>query len=150
MEASAVFESARRGERRGCRPVARAACGGPHALRRARGVGVALLALLALVGASAPGAEAFVYWANQNGTIGRASLDGTGVNENFITGTNLGAIAVDAAHVYWTTGGTTAADTSIGRANLDGTGANQRFITGTSFPFWVAVGAGHVYWTNQG
>src|SRR5436190_846943 len=108
MEASAVFESARRGEKRGCRPVARAACGGPHALRRARGVGVALLALLALVGASAPGAEAFVYWANQNGTIGRANLDGTGVNQRFITGTTTSenqaaaGIAVDAAHIYWT------------------------------------------------
>src|SRR5919199_1486184 len=77
-------------------------------------------------------ADAFVYWANSGtGTIGRANLDGTDVNQNFITGANAPAgVAVDGAHLYWTnftgTGG------SIGRANLDGTGVDQSFINTTA------------------
>lgn len=52
-----------------------------------------------------------LYWANLNGnTIGRANVDGTGVNQSFITG----------------------ATGTIARANLDGAGANLNFITGTS------------------
>src|ERR687886_753336 len=86
-------------------------------------------------------ADAFVYWANSGtGTIGRANLDGTDVNQNFITGANAPAgVAVDGAHLYWTnftgTGG------AIGRANLDGTGVDQSFITGASRPGGVAVDA---------
>ena len=65
------------------------------------------------------------------GTIGRANLDGTGVNQSFITGASSPrGVAVDAAHVYWANPGTG----TIGRANLDGTGANQSFITGASRP----------------
>ena len=62
-------------------------------------------------------------------TIGRANLDGTGVNQNFITGaSDPNGVAVDANHVYWANYVTNA----IGRANLDGTGVNQSFITGAS------------------
>jgi hypothetical protein len=44
-----------------------------------------LAAVLVLTLAVAARADAFVYWANTNaGTIGRANLDGTGVNQNFI------------------------------------------------------------------
>ncbi len=94
-----------------------------------------------------------VYWANQGGTIGtigRANLDGTGVNQSFInttvaSGGFLGTgIAVDSSHVYWTN------SASIGRANLNGTGANQWFISGASRPDAVAVDSGHVYWANYG
>src|SRR2546421_7062559 len=46
MQVSELFESVRSGVRCGCPPVARGACGRPRALRRARGVGVVLLALL--------------------------------------------------------------------------------------------------------
>jgi virginiamycin B lyase len=83
-----------------------------------------------------------VYWTNLDAdTIGRANLDGTGVNQSFITGASDPAgVAVDATHVYWSNAGT---DTgTIGRANLDGTGANQSFITGASGPAGVAVDAG--------
>ena len=47
-------------------------------------IGVAAAGVMAL---GAQAADAYVYWAN-NGTdsIGRANLDGTGVNQSFITG----------------------------------------------------------------
>jgi hypothetical protein len=40
----------------------------------------------------------YIYWANVfDGTIGRANLDGTGVDQSFITGaTNPDSVAVDA------------------------------------------------------
>ena len=52
--------------------------------------------------------ERFIYWANQSVTdsIGRARIDGTGVNPTFIPNlTNVEGIAVDAKHIYWTEGG---------------------------------------------
>ena len=82
-----------------------------------------------------------VYWTNAvTNTIGRASLDGTDVNQTFISGVNghPQGVAVDAGHVYWTNEGTN----TIGRANLDGTGVDQSFITGASAPFGVAVDPG--------
>jgi hypothetical protein len=67
-----------------------------------------LAALLVLTLALASRAEAFIYWANHDlgggsrGTIARANLDGTGVDESFIDVFTEGAvptgIAVDANH----------------------------------------------------
>jgi Domain of unknown function (DUF5050) len=104
---------------------------------------VLLTVILAL--AFAPRAAAFVYWANGGGTIGRADLDGTAVNQSFVAdaGTPCGA-AVDGAHVYWANdsdGGT------IERANLNGTGP-ESLIDGATFPCGVAVDASHVYWAS--
>jgi hypothetical protein len=89
---------------------------------------------------------AHVYWENFDGSIGRANLDGSGVNPTFIPAVGaVFGVAVDRAHVYWTT------FNSIGRANLDGTGANQNFILFdplVDLPCGVAVDAGHLYWAN--
>ena len=87
-----------------------------------------LLASDALTGTGAPAGH--IFWANLNtGTIGRANLDGSGVNQNFITGASgpVGVVA-DASHIYWANFGAG----TIGRANLDGSGVNQSFITGAS------------------
>jgi centrosomal CEP192-like protein/low-density lipoprotein receptor class B len=90
-----------------------------------------------------------IYWSNAsaaNGSIGRANLDGTGVNQSFITGTNHPvAVAVDSGHIYWTN----SFSGTIGRANLDGTGVNQSFITGANNPTGLAVDSGHIYWANR-
>ncbi len=116
-----------------------------QAVRRAwcRGVALASVLLAAVVGclAFAGAANAYVYWANDGATsttIGRANLNGTGANENFITGGKVPCfVAVDASHVYWAnTNGTT-----IGRANLNGTGVNQNFITGANEPCGVDLRA---------
>ena len=90
-------------------------------------------------------ADAYVYWTNDTGTIGRANLDGSNVDQAFITGpAEPFGVAVDANHVYW-------ADhdqDSIGRANIDGTSVDEDFIAATN-PQGVAVNASHIYWTND-
>ena len=96
-----------------------------------------------------------IFWANSNpgGTsIGRANLDGSNVNPNFITGaTAPGGVAVTATHVYWTNNSPTIGEDSIGRANLDGSGVNQDFISvmPDANLFEVAVNATHIFWGNS-
>jgi hypothetical protein len=76
-----------------------------------------------------------VYWANlgestSDGTIGRAGIDGTGLERNFVTGVGTPvAMAVDDVHIYWANGETATHRGSVGRANLDGTGVDQDFIS---------------------
>ena len=114
---------------------------------RPRGRALALAVTLAVMvsGCLAAQADAFIYWTSSNSNaIGRANLDGTGVNQSFITGASGPAgVAVDGQHVYWANN----SNGPIGRANLDGTGVNQSFIT-AQFPDGVAVDGQHVYWTN--
>jgi hypothetical protein len=56
---------------------------------------VAGIVLLAACGGGSSGssgahASTYIYWANSNGsTIGRADLNGTGVNQRFITGADV-------------------------------------------------------------
>jgi hypothetical protein len=77
-----------------------------------------------------------IYWTNDfPETIGRANLDGTGVNQSLITGIAASTgVAVDGSFIYWSNFGNT-----IGRANLDGTGVNESFITGAATPFGIAI-----------
>jgi virginiamycin B lyase len=105
-------------------------------------VGAIVVLLLVFVGS----AEAHVYWTNNAAaTIGRANLDGTGVNQGLVSGGfNPCGVAVDGAHVYW---GNIGAGT-IGRASLDGSGANQSFVGGQVGPCGVAVDGAHVYWAD--
>ncbi|MEI8082827.1 MAG: hypothetical protein WCI74_13390 [Actinomycetes bacterium] len=111
---------------------------------------VVIAAALAMAGAIliAPGAanaaSGHVFWSNLESSLGRANLDGTGVNQSLITGGDPHLMAVDATHVYWAN----AATGSVGRANLDGTGTNQSFITGGNGTYGVAVDATHIYWSN--
>ena len=116
-----------------------------HRARHAARLLTALLALTAAL-AFAPFATAHaqIYWANaETGAIGRANLNGTGVNTRFITDTHVSGVAVDAAHVYWSNGDL------IGRANLDGSGVDQSFIdSGFLRIKGLAVGTGHVYWAG--
>jgi hypothetical protein len=108
----------------------------------------AVLAALALLIAPPHAHGNFVYWANPNGTsIGRAKINGTGANNNFITGlTQPSDVAVDSEFIYWGDG-----PNRIGRANLDGSGVNPNFITtGVTGPFGIAVTANSgIYWVNH-
>ena len=101
----------------------------------------------------------FVYWASGGQTtIGRAKLNGTGVNNAFITGlSNVGGVAVDSKFIYWTQG--TTGTSSIGRANLDGSGVNPNFIPHAAgvqdfdpVPSHaaIAVNSSGIFWNNTG
>ena len=94
----------------------------------------------------------YIYWMNAAEgampvAIGRANLDGTGVDKRFITGVTPGcAITVVRGHIYWTNAGFVESRYAIGRANVDGTGVDQRFIRTAGIPCGVAVYQGHIYW----
>ena len=95
----------------------------------------------------------YIYWINfvegaKPVAIGRANLDGTGVNKRFIPGrpANGCGIAVAGGHIYWTNAGFVESRYAIGRANLDGTGVNHRFIRTAGIPCGIAAYQGHIYW----
>lgn len=93
-----------------------------------------------------------IYWSgfvSGGWAIGRANLDGTGVNQDFIpVPGQLTAVAVDGTHIYWENDFAY----TIGRANLDGTGVNQDFISiGSGRGAWgIAVDGTYIYWSNLG
>jgi hypothetical protein len=94
-----------------------------------------------------------VYWTDEAPTdgIGRANLDGTGIDQQFITGASSPCgVVVDSAHIYWANQGPIGTGTTIGRANLDGSNVDQSFISGASDPCGIAVDGSHVYWANLG
>jgi virginiamycin B lyase len=112
-------------------------------------VAATVLAALALLIAPPHAHGNFVYWSSgsPNSSIGRAKINGTGLNRNFITGLgNPDGVAVDSRFVYWSDRG----NNTIGRANLDGTGINPSFIaTGVDSPVGVAVNGSGIYWGNN-
>jgi len=77
--------------------------------------------------------------------MGRANLDGTAVNQSFISGATypdgMVAIAAGPGHVYWTNGRYQNGNWNyyIGRANLDGSGVDQSFISGANGNGGIAV-----------
>ncbi len=75
--------------------------------------------------------------------IGRANIDGSGVQPSFIP-TTAKWTAVDSAHIYWTN---TAAGT-IGRADIGGANPEPSFITGLENPEGIAIDSGHIYWAE--
>jgi hypothetical protein len=129
-------------------------------------LGVALLAII--VGAatlgfaagghatSAPAAAPYLYWASGKTTIGRARLDGTGVEQSFVSGTGRGpcGVALDREHIYWgeRIGGKVGSPDkggAIGRANRDGSGVDATFIpTPAHHGCGVAIAGSHIYWTS--
>jgi virginiamycin B lyase len=87
-----------------------------------------------------------VYWANPFvDTIGRAKLDGSEVEKEFITGVNPFALAIAGGHIYWTN-----ADAhTIGRAKLDGSGVEEGFVGSVGSFFGLAADSGHLYWGDE-
>lgn len=94
----------------------------------------------------------------RNGTIGRANIDGSAPDDQFLKvynpcgtggfGLNQGpgGVAVAGGHVYWTD----TDDGKIGRANAaDGTGTTPAFISGADYPMNIAATASEIYWTNN-
>jgi Low-density lipoprotein receptor repeat class B len=126
---------------------------GDHPLRRQAAISIVVAMLLAIIALLLlpPHAHGnFVYWANSSPetTIGRAKINGTGLNNNFITGLNNPAgVAVDSRFIYWVEKGAN----RIGRANLDGTGVNPSFISSAVVdPQGIAVTANSgLFWVNN-
>ena len=115
--------------------AAASAAGGRSTLMRAALV-LAALAIAAL--ALAVRADGFVYWANDDGTIASATLDGAAANPTLSASDGrVRGLAVDSSYIYWAD---MDADT-IGRANLNGSGVNESFIGGAYDPLGVAVDA---------
>ena len=79
----------------------------------------------------------YLYWTNPlTKSVGRARLDGTGVNNAFVRGIdfdteNPNGIAVDRRYIYWSEGNRL----RIGRANLDGTKRVPRLLDAGYAPF---------------
>jgi sugar lactone lactonase YvrE len=105
-----------------------------------------LPAIVVAAALAAPDARAYIYWTNgDGGTIGRANLDGSGANQNFIVNSNRPyGVAVDGAHVYWAN----YSGETIGRANLDGSAADQGFVKLEHGPRGVAVDSSHLFWAE--
>ena len=106
----------------------------------------AAIAVAGLAGLAIPAsAGAYVYWANSgSGTIGRASNDGTGVNQSFInpgSSSNLDGLSVGTNDIFW-------ADSfvGVGHANIDGSSPNDSFISDGNRTIGVASDSTYVFW----
>jgi virginiamycin B lyase len=89
--------------------------------------------------------SSFIYYSNDT-TIGRANLDGTAPDPNFIPspdGYPCG-VTVDSSHIYW------GHDGFIGRADLDGGNSDPSWLPGPDGPCGLAVDGSHIYWANEG
>jgi len=92
--------------------------------------------------------SAHLYYgvASNEGSIGRANLDGSESDNGFVDGLEFpSGLAVDGPHVYWADRLTN----QIGRANLDGSGVERDFIDGADYPCGVAVDGSYLYWSNR-
>jgi virginiamycin B lyase len=115
--------------------------------------GIALSVALAGTGvpaAKAAGSAPQIFYSDPGAdSIGGANLDGTDVNNTFISGASgLQEMTAVNGYLYWANG----TAKTIGRASLDGSGVNQSFIStgGANGPVGVAVDGQYVYWTDGG
>lgn len=90
-----------------------------------------------------------IYWsARDQGTIGRADINGTHVDSHFITGLQSpNGLALSSRNLYWASTNPSYSS-SIGRASLNGTHVDQNFIPGLSYPFAVVAAGGRLYWAD--
>jgi hypothetical protein len=122
-------------------------------MRRIVSAGAAACALAAV---SASSAQAYVYWSNAGlgvgvgTTIGRADLDGSGIDDSFVPDASGEAgIAIDGSYIYWANDGANA----IGRSNLDGSDPDPTFIPDATSghdaaPDFVTTDGTYIYWTD--
>ena len=94
-----------------------------------------------------------IYWTGHangvpgKGTIGRARLDGSHRQPNFITGaSNPCGLAVDRGHIYWSN---TVSAGWIGRARLNGSHVQRKFVRTDGYACGVAVDRSHLFWANR-
>lgn len=97
-------------------------------------------------------AGAYVYWGmhNSNSLLGRANLDGSAQNLNFVADLegeagNVDSVAVDGSHVYWIDSDRN----TIGRANLDGSEPNLNFVHGAQAVSGITISGPYIYWSTD-
>lgn len=89
-----------------------------------------------------------IYWVNEEqGAIGRANLDGSHINYEFIRAIG-NALLVHGNYIYWIQA------MRIGRARIDGTNVTPNFVKinpATRFfeVFGLATDGKHLYWSDQ-
>ena len=98
-----------------------------------------------------------IYWTDswdtgrtsETNSIGRAHLDGSGLEVSFIDNLNRpGGLDVESGHIYWSDiGSYLDLPTGIGVAKLDGTGVTPGYIPGVGKRD-IAVDARYVYWVG--
>lgn len=113
-----------------------------------------LVSALALAPCAGARTHAHIYWITSGGEygsdIGRANLNGTGMNRHLISGAGIYpvAIAVSGRHIYWAD----VTKDTIGRASLDGTHVNPDFLSFPESPAFrphdIAVRGRYIYWAS--
>ena len=106
-------------------------------------------------------AEGYVYWSDPaHHRIGRAKLDGTEVNDDYVslTGEPRGIAVIDSGsnkYIYWTDRGELDQNGepqsglgTIGRMDLDGSNVNPSCFTGLTNPRSIAASSTFIYWTE--
>ena len=90
-----------------------------------------------------------IYWSNHltTFTIGRASIDGTNPDPDFITGVDATAVAVNDRFIYWTNNSITRFDRTRAHRRH---GGQPNFIPDLVNVEGIAVDDKHIYWTNGG
>jgi hypothetical protein len=80
-----------------------------------------------------------IFWGNaETGTIGRANLDGSEAELEFISGVGYPvSLAIQAGHLYWVNAEGEAR--SIGRADLDGGGVDRELLGGVRYLYALAA-----------
>jgi hypothetical protein len=94
----------------------------------------------------------FIYWTQGDattGSIGRANLNGSDPNPNFIPHSagvsNPSGIALTPTAIYWQNDGS-----AIGRAGIDGSAPNPAFITTSSSSCGLTTDSGFLYFLDNG
>ena len=95
-----------------------------------------------------------IYWIGSStsglATIGRANLDGSGVDSDFIAAdANITGLAIDSDHLYWSR--TDSKTTTIVRSDLAG-GNITDLVTGLPKHLYMGIGVNskYIYWTAPG
>lgn len=87
-----------------------------------------------------------IYWQHDGNQIGRASIDGTGVDPAFISATNSGCgLAADSNFLYFLNEG----GTRIGRATLDGASVAPDFASIPEAFCGLSVDYNYLYWGSD-
>lgn len=100
-------------------------------------------------------AQAYIFWSGYDSNktrVGRAGLDGSGVNPELVGNIYYGAgVASDGTYVYWGESGSSPSLAQIGRATVEGGEINHAFQQGATYCgiFGVDVLASDLYWLKS-